>query len=308
MVDTSKNKCPVCLNEAHTPLGEKNNFALFRCKNCQTIFAEHSTIVEKNKDEVTELYDHYYDFAQFKLSPATEFSLQKMVLSFNKFRETGKLVDIGFGEGSLLSIAEKNSWKCFGTEVSPQSLKYGTEKGWIVSDNALNDEKFEKNSFDVVTMIELIEHVPNPHIFLETAFSLLRPGGLLFITTPNTGSLNQRWLGTKWSIISPPEHITIWSPTGMKNALKRNGFVVKKFKTEGFNPIEILQQSSSLAKAKTENVSRNDAAFALNEAFTNNSWKRMIKTSINQGLSLFKLGDTLKVWAIKNNTINVNKN
>lgn len=294
-----KNICPVCLSESQISLGVKNNFALLRCKKCQTVFAEHSVIADDTKEEVKELYDHYYDFAEFKLSPATEFSLQKFVSSFEAFRKTGKLVDIGFGEGGLLSVAEKKLWQCFGTELSPQSLKYGNERGWTVSNDALNDEKFEKNSFDVVTMIELIEHVPNPDSFLETAFTLLRPGGLLFITTPNTKSINQKFLGIDWSIVSPPEHITIWSPFGMKKALTRNGFLINKIRTEGFNPIEILQRRKVSTKAPSENISRNEAAFALNEAFTNNSWKRMIKTSINHGLSFFKLGDTIKVWAVK---------
>jgi 2-polyprenyl-3-methyl-5-hydroxy-6-metoxy-1,4-benzoquinol methylase len=227
-----------------------------------------------------------------------EISLQKSMVSFEKFRRTGKLLDIGFGEGGLLSVAEKNGWKCFGTELSPQSLKYGAERGWQVSKDAESDSRFPQNGFDVVTLVELIEHVPNPDDFLQTAFSFLRPGGLLYLTTPNTQSINRRWLGVDWTVISPPEHITIWSPAGIKKALTRNNFTPQEIRTEGFNPVEILTRLRS-KKEETVAVNRNEAAYALNETFTSSPWRRSVKTAINSALSAFRLGDGIKVWAVK---------
>lgn len=299
MSATDKYHCPACLSESFIKIGTKNNFVLECCTDCRTTFTKVIFEHEETAEEIKELYDHYYDFASFKLHPAAEISLQKIVETFKDFRQTGNLLDIGFGEGGMLSIAEKNNWKCFGTELSPQSLKYGEEKGWTVSNDASVDERFPKEGFDVVTMIELIEHVPNPDFFFETAFSMLRPGGLLFLTTPNTGSINRRWLGTDWSVISPPEHITIWSSNGMKKALKRNHFVSRKIRTEGFNPVEILTSLRTSSKEQKAAVNRNEAAFALNEAFTSSPWRRAVKSGINHGLSVFRLGDGIKVWAVK---------
>lgn len=291
--------CPACENQTSLPAGNKNGYTLEKCAVCGTMFAELSFENEKTADEVQDLYDHYYDFANFKLPKAAEISLQKIVESFESFRQTGNLVDIGFGEGGMISIAEKNDWKCFGTELSPQALKYGAEKGWTVSNDAISDERFPKNEFDVVTMVELIEHVPNPDFFFETAHQLLRPNGLLFLTTPNNSSINQRWLGADWSVIAPPEHITIYSPNGMKKALSRNGFSLSKIKTEGFNPVEIIGKYRATAKEDGAPIHRNEAAFALNETFSSSHWRRAVKTTINQGLSFLKLGDGIKVWAIK---------
>ncbi len=216
--------CPACENQKSRQIGLKNGYTLEKCAECGTMFANLSFENAKTADEVQDLYDHYYDVANFKLPKAAEISLQKIVESFADFRQTGNLVDIGFGEGGMLSIAERNDWKCFGTELSPQALKYGAEKGWTVSNDAISDANFPKNGFDVVTMVELIEHVPNPDFFMETAFQLLRPSGLLFLTTPNNNSLNRRWLGTDWSVISPPEHITIWSPSGFERGIEKKPF------------------------------------------------------------------------------------
>lgn len=309
MSSSIKGICPACQSDKFSTAGDKNDYRINRCAKCRTLFAEVSFENEKTAGEVRELYDHYYDFSNFKLHPAVEMSLQKAVESFEKFRQTGKLLDIGYGEGGLLGVAEKNNWECYGTELSPQSLKYGAEKGWKVSKDALNDTQFPKNGFDVVTLIELIEHVPNPDDFLQTAYSMLRPGGLLYLTTPNTESINRRWLGIDWTVVSPPEHITLWSPAGIKKAMARNSFRLKEIRTEGFNPVEIISRlrhskkaASSIETMESSSpppINRNEAAYALNEAFTSSPLRRAVKTTINRGLTTFRLGDGIKVWAIK---------
>jgi hypothetical protein len=85
----------------------------------------------------------------------------------------------------------------------------------------------------------------------------------------------------------------------MKKALHRNNFTTQKVQTTGFNPIEIIGKYRSTAKADGAPIHRNEAAFALNETFTSSPWRRAVKSTINQGLSLFKLGDGIKIWAVK---------
>jgi 2-polyprenyl-3-methyl-5-hydroxy-6-metoxy-1,4-benzoquinol methylase len=291
--------CPACHRQNSVNIGMKNSYPLLKCGSCKTIFAEISTEGEKSAGEMQELYDHYYDGAKYELPKAAEISLSKMVDSFAGYRQTGNFVDIGFGEGGMLSVAERKGWNCFGTELSPHSLKYGESRSWIVSKDAFEDARFPKEGFDVVTMVELIEHVPNPDFFFQTAFRLLRPNGLLFLTTPNPKSINQRVLGSDWSVISPPEHITLWSPQGLRQSLKRNGFETRTIRTDGLNPVEIISKFRNRGRKPEVAVNRNEAAFALNEAFTSSPWRQSVKSTINQGLSLFKLGDGIKVWAQK---------
>ena len=158
-------ECPACSSDIAFIIGSKNEYHLRQCKKCCTIFSD--VRIEKKSDarEVREMYDNYYNSAKFELLPATEKSLQKTVESFEIFRQTEKFLDIGFGEGGMLKIAQKNNWQCYGTELSPHSLKYGAEMNWTVTANALEDERFPTQGFDVVTMIELIEHIPNPDVF-----------------------------------------------------------------------------------------------------------------------------------------------
>ena len=299
MRQLTKNACPACLSENTRDVGKKNDFLLECCGICGTTFAKVDFDEDDVSEEVKQLYENYYESANFTLQAASELSIQNTIQSFEKFRDTGNLLDVGYGEGGFLGIAAKNNWNCYGTELSPQALKYGNQQGWTVSKDALSDDLFPKNGFDVITMIELIEHVPNPDDFFQTAYSLLRPGGLLYITTPNIKSINSRWLGINWSSVAPPEHVTIWSPTGMKMALKRNNFFPKKVAAQGFNPFEILAHVRSKKGNTPEKVNRNETGFALNESFTKSPFRRAVKSVINKGLVTFQLGDNFRVWAIK---------
>jgi ubiquinone/menaquinone biosynthesis C-methylase UbiE len=293
----NENLCPACLSTNNTFNGRKNDYDIWQCLTCKTLYVCSETLSKKITDEIQNIYAHYYDSACFTISSSVANSLQKLVNTFVHTYQTGKILDIGYGEGALLSIAERNGWKCYGVELSPQSLRYGSDQGWTVTSNTLTDSRFDAETFDIVTMIEFIEHVPEPDSFLKETKRLLRPGGILYLTTPNAKSINKRWLGLNWSVVSPPEHITIWSVEGLVFALERNGFQIKKIQTEGFNPFEIISSLNFSKKKKT--VNRNESGFALNESFTSSSWRRLIKSWINYGLSFFRLGDGVKILAEK---------
>jgi SAM-dependent methyltransferase len=254
-----------------------------------------------------ELYHHYYDRALFDVDPASAASLERLAASFEPFRRSGRWIDLGYGEGGLLAAAEKLAWSCYGTEISPQALHYGTQRGWIVSSDADQDPRFPPEGFDVVTMIEFLEHVHDPQAYLSAALQWLRPGGLLYLTTPNANSLNRLLLGLDWSIFKPPEHVTIWTTCGLRTALLRAGFLCNRIRTEGFNPCEVLarlcRELPHLRRAVSESdvapVDRNQSAFALNRALSSSPLRRAIKRGINDCLNAFRIGDSLKAWAVK---------
>lgn len=162
-VTESSFACLVCDGEQHRFVGRKNQFDLWKCHHCQTIFTGNRGLQE----DLKELYDHYYDGADFEIHPVTAHSLERVVSSFEKLRCTNKILDIGFGEGGLLQIAERQGWHCYGTEISPRSLEYGKKQNWIVTDNAEHDSRFTPQGFDVVTMIALLKSAPARQEILE---------------------------------------------------------------------------------------------------------------------------------------------
>jgi SAM-dependent methyltransferase len=213
-----------------------------------------------------------------------------------RFRTTNRWLDCGYGEGGLLAIAEQRGWNCYGIEVSPVVLEYGRERGWVVASEPAGDLGFTRGGFDVVTMIEFLEHVANPGDFLNDAARWLRSGGLLYLTTPNVRSLNARILRLSWSVVSPPEHLVLWTVPALLSVLTKAGFQVLRVRSEGFNPSETLGTVQRWRGVEAP-VDRNRSAAAMSEALARTTMSRALKNSINRGLSVLRLGDTLKIWA-----------
>jgi SAM-dependent methyltransferase len=288
---TGRGACPGCGSAAHRPLGRKNEHVVLQCAGCGVLF----TGEQPRPGDLRDLYDHYYDHSQFEVSGVAAASLERLVRSLEPARATGRWLDVGYGEGGLLRVAERHGWRCHGTEVSPAALRYGEGRGWVVA-AAASDPRLPEQGFDVVTMIELIEHVTEPDDLLRAAWRWLRPGGVLYLTTPNARSLNGRLLGLSWSVCAPPEHLTLWSARGLGRALARAGFHTRQVRTEGLNPGELLAR---LRPRCGPQPSRNQTGAALNQALSASPLRRSLKAGINRCLSCLRLGDTLKVRAVR---------
>lgn len=288
-----KSSCPACRYTEWRLLGIKSQHEQRECAYCGCIVA----FGQRDKTDVRALYDHYYDQARFDTPPVVARSLRRLITHFEPFRQTERLLDMGYGEGGLLEIAESLGWKCYGADIAPQSLSFGEKRGWVVTSSLDNDPRFPAQGFDVITMIEFIEHVPQPGDFFRIARRLLRPGGLLYLTTPNAASLNRRLLRLEWSIFSPPEHVIIWTVKGLSEALAEAGLRCQRARAEGFNPYEIVTRWCPRQQAG-QALSRNQAGLALNTVFSSSPFRRALKAGINHCLSAIVAGDSLKVWAI----------
>jgi SAM-dependent methyltransferase len=118
--------CPVCNDGPVRRWGEKSACELWRCLRCQAILCAKSP----DRTEIDRLYEHYHDAARFSLAPTVEASLQRLVSLGERSRLTGRWLDVGYGEGGLLEAAQRRGWSCYGVEVSPSMLEYGSSKGW----------------------------------------------------------------------------------------------------------------------------------------------------------------------------------
>jgi SAM-dependent methyltransferase len=246
--------------------------------------------------EIHELYERYHNQATFFTPPTATASLRRLVLSAEKFRSTGRWLDVGYGEGGLLTIAAEHGWTCYGIEISGRALEHGRRQGWSVSAEPSMDARFARSTFDVVTMIECLEHQSAPLKFLEESVEWLRPEGLLYLTTPNVQSLNCRLLGVNWSIVCPPEHIVLWTAGALRRVLERFGLQILSIRAEGCNPSEMLTRVR-LADGGGPPVDRNRAGVALSETLARTRLRRAFKGGVNKCLSALALGDTLKVSA-----------
>lgn len=225
-------KCPVCHGLDNYNLYHLAQGQLVNCRNCQTIFYTPRPTPQKladfyNSDEYRECYQTSamtgYNFAIVRYQQLSKILNQHYPTLLTK--KDKHLLDIGCGEGDLLTIAAGEGWQITGTEISPQAAAKANQ---LLPDRVLTGElinlNLPNNSYDLITIYHVIEHLLDPVSILVKIQQLLKSDGIAFIETPNIASLGAKIKGKKWSHITPPEHITYFQPSSLQYALKQAGF------------------------------------------------------------------------------------
>lgn len=299
--------CPVCEGSS-SPLGVHGRFELRRCIACHHSF----TAEQPTPDELSKVYERYvYDERDLDAVPPFILTiLGDVVASFEKHRVTGRLLDVGFGQGALLAVAQKRGWQTYGIEASHAAVEQGIKHG--VGELAVGDfldAPWEDGNFDVIVMTELIEHLTSPRQFLEKARALLRKGGVLYLTTPHGYGLSGRLIGGEWSVLGPPEHLQLYSVDSMKHVLREAGFVDAQVYTQGVLPHEIVQHvrerartlmtRSERATSPRANPERTADAYTVNAALSQRRAGQIVKTVANRIMRWTSLGDGIRAYAVR---------
>ncbi|MBL7942401.1 MAG: class I SAM-dependent methyltransferase [Flavobacteriales bacterium] len=157
----------------------------------------------------------------------------------------------------------------------------------------LDDQCFNGIQFDVIVWVEVIEHINHPHRDLAVINRLLRPGGLLFVTTPNFNSIERRWLGEKFNVIDWPEHLTYYTPKTLRRVLASEEFSKKKITTTG---ISFSRLKSSLGQQAAPTSAAASADESFRSAAERNFLLKYVKWQINVFLNLTRTGLSMKGW------------
>lgn len=227
MEDTiQKIKCPLCENRTEK-WGNKNSCNLYKCSSCKLIFVypalDTSSVYTEDYFSGAEQGFGYVDYDADK-SP--------MIPTFNAYldlcakygKKSGILFDIGAATGFFLNIAQARGFAVSGVEISKFAADKARQSGLTVHEGSIKDANLEDNSLDVVTMFDVIEHMPEPFSEIKEVYRVLKPGGLVVINTPNGESFLARLLKTGWHLVVPPEHLYYFSPRNLGRYLSENGF------------------------------------------------------------------------------------
>lgn len=220
-------RCTVCngigsaplLSKAHDGRGPGPIF-LRKCLECEVVFL-------KSWSEGFEprLYDYYMGRASADktdiYSSITEARYEELLASFDRLAPGKKALDVGCGQGQFVDVALRRGWDVLGIELSEPAVAICKKFGLPVEKMDLFSTALEAGSFSLLTLFEVVEHVPYPSKFLRRAEELLRPGGLLYLTTPNFDSLDRRLAGSSWHAIHR-EHLTYFTPKTMEGLISTN--------------------------------------------------------------------------------------
>lgn len=135
-----------------------------------------------------------------------------------------KILDIGTGKGYLLDVAERMGFECHGVELSSYAAGKAAERfpGRIFT-GTLEQARYPDGTFDVIAMTDLIEHIGDPQGLMKEVRRVLRPGGLVFIITPDTDAATRKMLGKRWFQYKY-EHVVYWNARSLRRLLGSHGF------------------------------------------------------------------------------------
>jgi SAM-dependent methyltransferase len=198
---------------------------LVKCKKCRHHFAS-PRLNEAFLDRYyTEINSEFYDFGNTESADNNNYNHPELIGKILRRKKGGKVLDIGCGYGFLLSKFDKNRWDRYGIEPSPHARNRSIENGLTVIPGYLDKRTFPPDfKFDVVILLDVLEHITNPNELIATIKHYLQEGGLLVIGTGNIRSLNARICQKNWAYLSIYEHISFYSPRSIRQLLRNQGF------------------------------------------------------------------------------------
>jgi len=135
-----------------------------------------------------------------------------------------KLLDIGCGNGDFLARAREAGWDVVGIDPDPKAVAVAQQRDFDVSVGSIESLTGESSCFDVITLSHVLEHVHEPRRVIQSIHRLLKPGGIIYIDTPNIESKGAKFWGKNWRGLETPRHLVLFSLAGLVDLLKTSGF------------------------------------------------------------------------------------
>jgi 2-polyprenyl-3-methyl-5-hydroxy-6-metoxy-1,4-benzoquinol methylase len=241
--------CNLCRHAAFEPFAviPHLNRRIVRCLNCGLVFvnpvtASFLTFDFEDKQEREGKYVKIRRLAENEGKHEEDVVQQEDIVrtlhfgqrrkSIEDYLKPVRLLDIGCGRGFFLATFVGSGVDYFGIEPRRRIWE---EAGKRVGEDkifcgTLKEASLPDSHFDVVTMINLIEHLPCPKETLEEVNRIVKDRGLLYIETPNVGSVAARILGRRWHAFLEPEHHFFFSIDTLATMLTHAGFKVQAVK------------------------------------------------------------------------------
>ena len=284
-------KCILCGSAKLKPVKEDKKPWLVRCGECGLVFS-------RQIPSTKELQEYYVDYTDYDyVNDVTRNRYLQWIDGLAPARKTNRMLDVGCGDGIFLEQAIKRGWEVHGTEYAEKWVTRCRAKGIQMEQGSLDASHYEPESFDVIVLLEVIEHINNPVEELTVAKSLLRKGGIIFITTPNYNSLSRHVLDTDWNVICYPEHLAYYTPRTLGRLFKDLGFAKIAIHTKGISPGRLMTSLKSHGNERINSTDRiRGTDQKLRMQLESNSGMRLIKNSINLVLNWSRLGDSMHAW------------
>ncbi len=242
---------------------DDNWYTAMKCRHCGLVYASPQPVL--TYEAINEIYssDYYANYYGPKVDYQDKSTVdyymkcyEKEYAVYNQYapqKDKRTVFDVGCGDGKFLEIFRQNGWECLGLEPSETSRAKAVAKGFNVLSVPFLEVKDDVGRFDMIFLDNVIEHINEPQPFLAKVYSLLNPGGIFVLKTPNSDSLNEMLetimlrtlprgvnngiMGAikkffkqgsgrvhRFGNLHPPVHLAIYNDQSIKTALSQAGF------------------------------------------------------------------------------------
>lgn len=222
--------CPACGRDtAHAFLYAKNRCDILRCSACGLGRAE-----ARGFDPAAYYTDDYFagahadGYADYRgAEPVLRREFAREVDFIRRRVPSGRLLELGCAYGFFLQVARRH-YEVAGIEIAAEAAAHCRRSGLDVATGVADEETLARfGRQDAIVMLDVIEHVPDPHATLSLCARHLAPGGAIVLTTGDFGSISARLAGASWRLMTPPQHLWFFTAESMARLGGRLGLAVE---------------------------------------------------------------------------------
>ena len=214
--------CPICESTDTRLLAARGRVELHRCRSCGLVF---KPLDGKDQDDVQQIQDGVYKDLRLRTEVRVVYGMARDRLDvIRQHKSGGRLLEIGCATGEFLELAEKAGFEAVGIDASMLYADFAKQKGLNVRHGRTEQCLKQGETFDVIAMFHLIEHIPEPKTFLEQIKAHLKDDGLLFVVCPNLDSTTRKPFGYWHSNFQQPDHLMFFTKDTLTDLLRRAGF------------------------------------------------------------------------------------
>jgi 2-polyprenyl-3-methyl-5-hydroxy-6-metoxy-1,4-benzoquinol methylase len=212
-------QCRLCGSDDLKLLFAVRGCRLARCRRCDL-----TQVVDRISDaEMQRIYSPaYFSHEKYRDRGALDRENRSRLRLVQRFvKDPGaRIIEAGCGVGDFLAIA-KHAYDISGFDLSLHAVDIARRTNVEIADNiwcrGLDEVELPDSHFDAVCLWDVIEHIWDFEPICKKLMDSLKPGGFLFLSTPDTGSLMGRMLGRFWPLMTPPEHVSFFSMKSLRH-------------------------------------------------------------------------------------------